>query len=250
MAKLTTYALAGALAFAFAPVAGHAADLPEPPLLEPMAPVEFASNWYLRGDVGYKIYRNPDVSYGGSKFKGEDLDDTGVIGGGVGYKWNEWIRTDVTLDYEFKSDFDGGLFCPTTACVPFADKYSKESAKISAWTTLANVYFDLGSWHGVSPYVGAGAGFSNIKVSSYDFVNPNGSTGSQKGDSNWDFSWALMAGVGYSVTDNLVIDLGYRFLNLGDGKTKNAAGFNGNKPVKFDDLQAHEFRVGFRYLLN
>lgn len=253
MAKLSTYALAGALAVAFAPVSGFAADLPEPPLLEPIPEaVEFGSAWYLRGDVGYKIYRNPSVKYGGTGYKHEDLDDTGVIGGGVGYKFNNWLRADATLDYEFKSDFNGKLICPAVGCGPVGGGpyYSSEKAKISALTPLLNVYADLGTYHGFTPYVGAGIGASYIMVDNYKFTNPNGVGGKIKGDNDWSFSWALMAGVGYQVSDNLIIDAGYRYLNLGDGKTKKASGFNGNKPVKFDDLQAHEFRVGVRYMLD
>ncbi|GLK79886.1 outer membrane protein [Methylopila turkensis] len=247
MARLSTYALAGALLVALAPVAGHAADLPEPPLLEPVPePVEFGSAWYLRGDVGYKVYRDPDTRFHGTKFKEEDLNDTAVIGGGVGYKFNEWFRADVTLDYEFKSKFDGKLDC--FGCTT-AGLYSDERAKISALTPLVNVYADLGTWYGITPYVGAGIGASYIMVDNYRYTNPNGTGGKIKGDNNWDFSWALMAGIGYNVSENLVVDAGYRYLNLGDGKTKKFGGVN-DKPVKFKDLEAHEFRVGVRYMID
>ena len=254
MAKLMTYALAGALAVAFAPVAGLAADLPEPPLLETIPePIEFGSSWYLRGDVGYKIYRKPDVRYGGTKYSDEDMKDTGLVGAGVGYKFNNWIRADVTADYEFKSKMKGRLICPVAACAqPNGSQLrSREEADVSAFTTMANLYADLGTWHGVTPYVGAGIGASYINVSGYDYTNPNGITGSVRGDKNWSFSWALMAGVGYEVTDNLTLDVGYRYLNLGDGKTKKTGGgFNGDVPVKIKHLQAHEMRVGVRYMLD
>lgn len=256
MAKLSTYALAGAIAFALAPVAGYAADLPEPPLLEPSAPVEFGSAWYLRGDVGYKKYQNPDVSFKGYKYKGEDLNDTAVIGGGVGYKFNSWLRADVTVDYEFKSKFHGDLVCyfnngPCPGNQTHKAGYSQEEAKIDAITPLVNVYADLGTWNGITPYVGAGIGASYLKVTDYKYKNPNGSRGDQPGNGVWDFSWALMAGLGYHVTDNLIIDTGYRYLNLGDAKSGKATGFGkGAKRIKFDDLEAHEVRVGFRYLID
>ena len=248
MAKLSTYALGGALAFALAPVAGRAADLPEPPMLEPAAPVEFGSAWYIRGDVGYKAYRNPSVSFKGVDYAKEDLNNTGIIGGGVGYKANNWLRTDVTLDYEFKSKFNGNL-----ACLPACGGkgFSEEQAKISAWTALWNVYADLGDFHGFTPYVGAGVGASRIKVGNYEFKNPNGTRGTQPGDSNWDFSWALMAGVGYHVTDNLMVDVGYRYLDLGDAQSGKAAGFGkGKREIKFDDIRAHEVKVGLRYMID
>ena len=100
--------------------------------------------------------------------------------------------------------------------------------------------------------IGAGVGASRLHVSNYDYVNPlpygKGTKGSHSNDSNWSFSWALMAGLGYQVTENLVIDAGYRFLNLGDAKTSVKVGPKGK--VDFKDIQAHEFRVGFRYLIN
>lgn len=261
MAKLTTYALAGALAVALAPVAGYAADLPEPPLLEPTpVPVEFGSGWYLRGDAGYKKYQTPKVSFKGYDYHHEDLNDTGVVGGGVGYRFASWLRADATVDYEFKSKFDGKLVCydpvtgghcPDKYGQPAKYSYSNEEAKISALTTLINGYVDLGTWYGVTPYVGAGVGASRLKVDGYRYTNPSGKSGSQPGGSTWDFSWALMAGLGYNVTENLVIDAGYRYLNLGDAESGNASGFGASKDkIKFKDIQAHEVRVGFRYMID
>ncbi|GLK56952.1 opacity protein-like surface antigen [Methylopila capsulata] len=258
MAKLMTYALAGALAVAFAPVAGLAADLPEPPLLEPIPePIEFGSSWYLRGDVGYKFYRDPSASYdnpffkraGLSKYKDEDLDDAFIIGGGAGYKWNNWVRTDVTVDYETKADFKGRLGCPSCAG---SSSSSIEKSKISALTFLANAYFDLGTWEGFTPYVGAGIGASRIHMSGFRSKNP-GDTGYADGPgsgSDWNFAWALMAGVGYQVSDNVVIDANYRYVNLGDVKSKSytAAGESGR--VKVKNLQANEVRLGVRYMLD
>ncbi|GLK76253.1 outer surface protein [Methylopila jiangsuensis] len=253
MAKLTTYALAGALAIALAPTMGRAADLPEPPLLEPIEPVEFGSAWYLRGDVGYKFYRDPsarflDPAYKGvDKYRKENLDEAFIFGGGVGYKFNEWFRTDVTVDYETKADFGGKLWCIGCATKGL---YSDERAKISALTFLANAYFDIGTWHGFTPYVGAGIGTSRVNVDDYRYTNPNGSKGKIGGDHKWNLAWALMAGVGYEVSDNITIDANYRYVDLGEGRTKRVAGVTGGHRVKIDDIAAHEIRLGVRYTLD
>lgn len=254
MAKLTTYALAGALAIALAPTMGRAADLPEPPLLEPIEPVEFGSAWYLRGDVGYKFYRDPsarfrDPLYSGAKldrYKNEDLDEAFIFGGGVGYRFNEWFRTDVTVDYETKADFGGKLGC--YACST-KGLFSDERAKISALTFLANAYFDIGTWHGFTPYVGAGIGTARVDLDDYRYTNPNGTKGGFKGDHKWNLAWALMAGVGYEVSDNITIDANYRYVDLGDARTK-PTGILSNKRVKIDDIAAHEIRLGVRYTLD
>ncbi|MFC3694730.1 outer membrane protein [Chenggangzhangella methanolivorans] len=259
MAKLTTYALAGALAVALAPVAGHAADLPEPPLLEPAAPVEFASAWYIRGDVGYKNYNNPDARFtgrnypGNPNFKGEKLGDAAVIGGGVGYKFNEHFRSDVTVDYETRAKFTGTLYSNTGACGA-VQCGSRDVTKIDAWTLFWNGYVDLITIHGFTPYVGGGIGVARLDVKGgYDtkpIANcPGCKPDSYGGDAQWNFAWNLQAGASYQITDNLLFDANYRFVDLGEARTKTVPGKNGGK-VRIDDVQAHEVRVGFRYMLD
>jgi opacity protein-like surface antigen len=52
-----------------------------------------------------------------------------------------------------------------------------------------------------------------------------------------------MAGTAYSITPNLAVDLGYRYLNLGDVSTaSDAAG-----AMTLKNLAAHEVRVGVRW---
>ncbi|MFC7053556.1 outer membrane protein [Hansschlegelia quercus] len=246
MAKLSIFALAGALVLAMLPAVGQAADLPEPPVLEPV-PVA-TGGWYLRGDVGYKVYRDPKARYnndafgGNPNFRGEKMKDAGIVGGGVGYKWSEWFRTDVTADYETPSKFRGRLDCPG-GCVAGT---TNEKAKIDAVTIFANAYFDIGTFYGFTPYVGGGIGTAYLDINHYS----SSAAPSPRGDSNWNFAWNLMAGVGYEVAPNVIIDANYRFVDLGKAKTKSLALAGGSGKVKVDDIQAHEFRVGVRYMLD
>lgn len=256
MAKLSTYALAGALALALAPVAGYAADLPEPPILEP---VEFGSSWYLRGDVGYKAYRNPKAEYpnaayqkaGISNFSHEKMDDAAIFGGGVGYKFNKWFRSDVTLDYETKSKFEGDLPC---IAGPGCLKDSDNKAKIDAITLFLNGYVDLGDYNGFMPYVGGGVGVARLDLDKLKYTDypkfGKPVSGSYDGDSQWNFAWNLQAGVGFKVTDNLIIDANYRYVDLGDVKTKSFTAAKYSAKAKIDDITAHEARIGFRYMFD
>ena len=59
-----------------------------------------------------------------------------------------------------------------------------------------------------------------------------------------------MAGVGWQVTERAVLDLGYRYIDMGKAESGNYdnAGFF-NPKVRVDDITAHEFKVGLRYSL-
>ncbi|NRG17396.1 porin family protein [Rhizobiales bacterium] len=221
-----------------------AADLPAP-VIEHVPEVPVATGgWYLRGDIGYKIYVDPDAGFSSQSFQNESMDDTAVIGVGVGYKFNEYFRTDLTVDYEFKSEFDSRTPCP--ACGPGGTPgVSLDSADIDVWTILFNAYVDLGTYNGFTPYVGGGIGASYINVGQvYSNV---GTPVRVPGDSRWDFSWALMAGASYAFNPNLSVDAGYRYLNIGDGYSDTFTAGATTAKVKYEDLQAHEFRVGLRY---
>ncbi len=203
---LTASTLAMAVAFvslgASAPV--RAADMPEyPPVIdtpEPL-PLPAAGGWYLRGDIGYKIYNNPDaqlsnVNYGGfdastAKMFGEDLDGAVDIGIGAGYKFNDYFRADLTLDYETPAGFSGKLDCPGVC----GGGTTTESIDITAWSGLVNAYADLGTYYGITPYVGAGVGASYLVTDGGK--SSDGST--YDGAGKWNFAWALSAGASYAI---------------------------------------------------
>jgi len=63
-------------------------------------------------------------------------------------------------------------------------------------------------------------------------------------------AWNVQAGASYQITDNLLLDANYRYVDLGDVKSKKIPAASRDGSVKFKDLQAHEVRVGFRYMLD
>lgn len=227
-----------------APSAALAADIIEQPYVEPI-PIA-TGGWYLRGDIGYKLYNNPDISFVTSTYTDNwgntSLDNTGVVGLGVGYQFTDYFRADATIDYEFKSSAYGEGYCGGCGGVG----YSIETADIDAWTFLANGYLDVGTWGGLTPYVGAGIGTSYLQTTNISYINPNGVTGSWDGEGQWNFAWALMAGASYAISPNTSIDLNYRYLNLGDA----VSGYipaGGGGTIQYDNIEANEFRVGLRY---
>jgi opacity protein-like surface antigen len=206
MKKLALAAAALALSI-FSQTANAADYSPPPPILRaPPTPwVELGSNWYLRGDFSYRMF---DVS------AADGPEDSAALGIGVGYQYTSWLRGDITLDYQFNSRF--AVF----------DNPIVAGGKMWSSAVFANGYVDLGTWYGVTPYVGAGVG------SAYNQLEREG---------RWNFAYALMAGAAYHLSSNLSVDFGYRYADLGSA-------------VAFDnsliDVTAHEFRVGFRYKLD
>ncbi|MBO6757852.1 MAG: porin family protein [Roseibium sp.] len=232
--------------------AGHAADLPAPVIEHiPEVPVA-AGGFYLRGDIGYKIYGDPSGSFSDSvigtlRFERESLDDTWMVGVGVGYKFNNYLRTDLTIDYEAPAEVTGYAVCG--ACT---GGFSKETAEIDVWTVMLNGYVDLGTWYNITPYVGAGIGAAWVNTSDQVSVNPGFGTTSYDGsNAEWNFAWALMAGASYAFTPNWSLDAGYRYKDLGTAKTVRLHNVGtGGSRIEYEDLTAHEFRLGARYTFN
>ncbi|WP_306118812.1 MULTISPECIES: outer membrane protein [unclassified Roseitalea] len=246
-------------------VTAQAADVAEPVIYEkpvyhvPEVVPEKVSGWYIRGDIGYawNDFRGADyVTYGhagGSNHLFGDLKGSFSIGGGIGYQINHNFRTDVTLDYTFKTDFDGytiGTCTPLGGGAPEECMSTDESA-FDAWTVLANAYVDLGTYSGVTPYVGAGIGGAYVRW--HDLENTIGpgydqsGTVTHEGSASWRFAYALMAGVSIEATKKLAIDLGYRYRHIHQGEMFKYADHAG--PGWDNGIRSHEVRAGLRYKL-
>ena len=113
---------------------------------------------------------------------------------------------------------------------------------------MVNAYADLGTWQGFTPYVGAGIGTSYVKASGIRFDNGSGNTGSYGNHGRWNLAWALMAGAAYEISPNMMIDAGYQFRSL--GKAKSGRIYGTQSRIEYDDIYAHELRLGLRYNFN
>lgn len=214
-----------------------------------LPPVQHAyaeGGWYLRGDINHhwsELRGGDYITYGPgtNSFISTDLDGAYSLGAGIGYQMNRHFRTDLTADYWFKSDFRGstaGTGCPTGPCT------STDSSAYSALLLMANAYVDLGTYSGVTPYVGAGIGGAWVK---WDELVNEVSTGTfrHEGGKEWRFAWSLMAGASYCLTDSLELDAGYRFTRIHGGRMFEYA--SGVGPGFDNGIDVHEARAGLRY---
>ena len=143
--------------------AAMAADLSQP------VPATERSPFYLRGDVGWSM-----LNWGGP-------DDSAVTAGvGVGYMWNEVLRSDVRLDW--------------------SGNYDIGSQSADSVTLLGNAYIDIPLNISFTPYVGVGAG--------YGWVN-NGLAGNDSG-----FTYSLMAGATFDLSSTMALDAQFRYRDI------------------------------------
>jgi opacity protein-like surface antigen len=140
-----------------------AADLgPQPEVSYAPAPVYTPGNWYFRGDAGVGF---ADGS-GGEAF---------TAGLGVGYRFSELFRSDLTVDW------------------------TGDYGSADAWALMANGYVDFafGSW--LKPYIGAGIGWGDVD---------------QSGGSDDGLALAGHAGLTFDLAPQTELDLSYRYRTI------------------------------------
>lgn len=270
MSKSAKIAVIATVFAAAAHGAASAADFYQPPIVEAPPPIIEAApvatgGWYLRGDVDYSWLKFRGASYtvvsptfdccgnmvGARMVDGNVLNgslrSSFSLGAGVGYKINSVLRTDLTLDYQFRSNFNGS----TTGCGGTCS--STDRSSVSALSLLANAYADLGTYSGITPYVGAGIGGAKLNWASLQNTGCQAgscTTYTHEGYDDYRFAWALMAGVSYDVTSNVAVDLGYRWMRVAGGNMfggDNAAGGPYTGHGKDKGIDFHSIKAGLRY---
>ena len=240
--------------------AAFAADMAIAP--PPYAPVvEDFGGWYLRGDIGFSNQRVDRLNNvldrnNTSSVQNLNFNTAGIFGLGVGYKFNNWFRADVTGEYRGNSQFFG------TDQIAYVGGVGTDTyhATKQEWVVLGNAYVDLGTWWCITPFIGAGVGGARVAINGFtdQGIALNGGFGPALpglafGDnfSKWNFAWAVHAGLAYRVTPNFTVELAYRYLDMGDGMTGDLRAFDGtnniNNPMTFKNITSHDLKLGVRW---
>ena len=266
--------LATAAVLMAAPAAMSADLIVEPPIVDEVLPFK---GWYIRGDFGYNINRQADdielspievcdpiggcVLLGEPGFDSYDLDDGFSVGLGVGAHLNQFVRWDITADAIFGGSVHAEL---DNLGDPAGDptQFSTFEGDMTVVTVLTSLYADVGTYAGITPYVGAGIGFAHVDYSDATKTEclsppvPSGSTTtcgsavdpgavieetSLHGDSSLRLAWALSAGAAYNFNENVAIDGGYRFVRIDEGP------FTTDSGSKDGGIDMHQIRIGARY---
>lgn len=253
------------------------------PQEDPYVPVEIGTGWYIRGDISYDFastatgsYRTYGVAsagppvtyaYGAADYDNFDYQAGGDWSVGGGYQFNSFLRADATIGY-WKRGVYGTDSDPAPCAIGFPTAVgcrSVDTTTVTAWESMANVYADLGTFVGVTPYLGGGLGVVNVKYGDLSNVAECfdaagaaiatcGYSATHPGLSSWRFAWAVMAGASYDLTKNLKFDLGYRYSHVDGGAmfgfdaATTALGATGTQGSD-DGFSTHQVKAGLRYAI-
>lgn len=250
--------------YGYAPPPPPAYPPPPPPAYAPPPPPQAYApppvadefvGWYLRGDIGVSqqkvkslhnvLYETPGTNVN-TVFA--NFDGATLFGAGVGYQFGSWFRVDVTGEYRAKTSFHGLDIVMFPGGIQ-TDEYRASKSEILA---LVNLYADLGTWWCVTPFIGVGVGGVKTTISNFIDINtPAAGVAYGKDTSKFSFAYALHAGLGYKVSNNLTLEFAYRYVDLGNalsGDLRTYTGVNNvNNPMHFNSLSSHDFKIGMRW---
>lgn len=197
----------------FPALPGRAGDftLAAPAIDESLA----ATGWYVRVDGGSSYLASGDVSLAG-RSRSYGGGPGWSMGGGIGYRFLPNWRIDATIDVVNHS-------------------------RLGETVLLGNLYWDIGTFGRWTPFIGVGIGAAQLTIS--DDAPIAAAAGSLQ-RTEWNAAWSLMAGTSWELAPNLLVNTGYRYLNLG------APSFDiAGRPfdLRFSGVQEHQLRIGLRY---
>jgi opacity protein-like surface antigen len=233
---------------------------------------------------------------GGGDFDGHSM------GGAValGYDFYPFYQNPLRLELEFAGrgkvshDFSPGS---SVDVVPVAGQlrrggWAQQHVETTVYSIFANTFYDFRNDTAFTPYLGAGIGGAYIKgrlkqhtnyrefdfryggANQHDAAGPAltstsiGTDSLMTGDSNeWNFAWNLSAGLSYQISDNMLLDMSYRYADFGEielatdryfwfgGETPDGNNLIGTEgqvrsiegPPRTVDIRAHEFMIGLRF---
>ena len=235
-----------------------------------------AAQWYMGAGAGYEwsldadfhdedsASTDPPALFGsGPGSDGRSLGAYGDFGNFAvfeviaGVQPLKWLRADVSLAYRPQADY--------TAQANFINVPGEQpvDAEAESLTAMVNLFLEITElfhldWGVFRPYVGGGIGLSYNQIGrmTYRFpgltrhklsVTPSGS--------RIDFAFKASVGTGIRLSEKLLLDISYRYSDLGRIETDSGNMFMDILPEGIDigetsaPFRTHGFVVGFRYLL-
>jgi opacity protein-like surface antigen len=185
MRKIIWATLIGSSLVAFTFNAAQAADLKP------------GEGFYISSSFGAVLPH--DLGHYGTVYYRPEKSEVGYyIGEAMGYDFGA-IRIEKELSWRTtKFDYDH-LFAETTK--------DRSRVDVSVLSLMANAWYDIDTGTRFTPYIGGGAGVAQVTaIATNTQPDIKGSTDIVTG-----FAYQVGAGVDYSLTENIIVGLGYRY---------------------------------------
>lgn len=267
---------------------GSAKDYAGVPVPAPIPVPLYDPVWYFRIDAGVGMANAPDANESGHLF-GEgfagnsavepfgtpdswtttDFEQYFAWGIGVGYRWNNWFRADITGDTlrEQKVNIKGSestqaalILGGVAAAGDTLDGFMEDHATLRGGVVLINGYYDFNAYGAFRPYVGAGLGVAITEIARRnDTVESTTVLGSPSvthfSESNVSreqvatIAASVTLGTTYRISDITDLDFNYRYLYVnGPESTIKINGRDSN--LEIEDTHDHQLRAGLRFNVN
>ena len=199
--------------------------------------------WYGTAGIGFVSPNDPEgdecLTLSGSEYCADyELGlGTGLSGEiGIGYDFGK-IRIEATYSRDNTSmdNLNADVTEDGVEVATLSTTINDNDVRLNS--LMLNAYVDFDTNSKFVPYVGAGFGYTEISISSYN-VNVSGETIRFKKGSDGEFGYQAKAGVSYLVSDTIDI--------FGEASLRGTSGYSISN-VAFDPITAWGGQVGLRY---
>jgi len=177
-----------------------------------------------------------------------EIDPAAALGGAIGYRWGKlrlegfgaWRHHDVDV-FEALQLVTVNESTGATVTINNVDRFrSRVGGDTTTIVGLVNGIVDIDFALPVVPYVGAGLGAAYVTLR-----DVRGSAGNVPfeltDDSDMVLAYQALGGVAYPITDQIIVELEYRYLTMTDPEFTDSLG------ASFDvENDSHNLEVGFR----
>ncbi len=235
-----------------------------------------AEGWYLRGTIGFEWSRaadfadtdstsgNPPALFGtGPGNDGREIGAYGDFGrfplgeAAFGRRLLPWLRSELAITYRPSMRYRGQA---NFRGVPGEQPVS---AALDSLSGTVNLFLDVAGLCGADfgrfqPYVGGGVGVAHNRLSEMTYLFP-GNSGPHKttitpAGTNTDVAFMAGVGTGITLSERIVLDISYRYTDLGHVHTDPGKMYLDTRPEGVDiaetraPLRTHGVFAGVRYL--
>ncbi len=166
---------------------------------------------------------------------------------GAGYRFAPFLRLEGTIGYIPSIEFNGTFSTSTVTA----------RSNVSALVGLATAYLDFAGLFGslpgnVQPFVLGGAGFANVTNGAEDDYANGVYLNTFSGTTMTNLAWTAGAGIAIPLAPSIMLDVTYRYLDLGErrvGPSLTAFGTQVSLSQDRADLQVHTVMIGLRFAM-